>query len=103
LATLERARRGTLPGSVRTSADAAAEFVRYTEHDRDCKPSTLRDYRSNLEAHLLPAFGTQQLEAVTPAAIEAWRASLTGLSARTKNKPNPTGGVTHRSGLSRLL
>jgi integrase len=87
--TLEQARRGTLPGSVRTGAtfaDAAAEFLRYTEHDRDCKPSTLRDYRSNLEAHLLPAFGDQPLEAVTPAAIDAWRASLTGLSARTKNK-----------------
>jgi integrase len=58
----------------------------YTEQDRGCKPSTLRDYRSNLEAHLLPAFGDQLLEAVTPAAINAWRASLTGISARTKNK-----------------
>jgi hypothetical protein len=41
--TLEQARRGTLPGSVRTGAtfaDAAAEFLRYTEHDRGCKPST---------------------------------------------------------------
>jgi integrase len=87
--TLEQARRGTLPGSVRTGAtfaDAAAEFLRYTEHDRGCKPSTLRDYRSNLEAHLLPAFGDQALEAVTPAAIDAWRASLATLSPRTKNK-----------------
>jgi integrase len=87
--TLEQARRGTLPGSVRTGAtfaDAAAEFLRYTEHDRGCKPSTLRDYRSNLEAHLLPAFGDQALEAVTPAAIDAWRSSLAALSPRTKNK-----------------
>jgi integrase len=87
--TLEQARRGTLPGSVRTGAtfaDAAAEFLRYTEHDRGCKPSTLRDYRSNLEAHLLPAFGDRGLESVTPAEIDAWRASLPGLSPRTKNK-----------------
>ena len=87
--TLEQARRGTLPGSVRTGAtfaDAAAEFLRYTDHDRDCKPSTLRDYRSNLVAHLLPAFGEQPLEAVTPGAIDAWRGSLTGLSSRTKTK-----------------
>jgi integrase len=87
--TLEQARRGTLPGLVRTGAtfaDAAAEYLRYCEQDRGCKPSTLRDYRSNLEAHLLPAFGDQPLEAVTSAAIDAWRASLTGLSARTKNK-----------------
>jgi integrase len=46
----------------------------------------LRDYRSNLEAHLLPAFGNQALESITSASIEAWRASLTGLSPRTKNK-----------------
>ena len=72
--TLEQARRGTLPGLVRTGAtfaDAAAEFLRYTEQDRGCKPSTLRDYRSNLEAHWLPAFGDQLLEAVTPAGIVA--------------------------------
>src|SRR5487761_490462 len=86
---LDEARRGTLPGMVRTGAtfaDAAAEFLRYTEDDRGCKPSTLRDYRSNLEAHLLPAFGDQPLDPVTPEAIDAWRASLTGLSPRTKNK-----------------
>ncbi len=51
--TLEHSRRGTLRGSVSTGAtfaDAAAEFLRYTEHDRGCKPSTLRDYHSNLGA-----------------------------------------------------
>ncbi len=50
---LDEARRGTLPGMVRTGAtfaDAATEFLRYAEHDRGCKASTLRDYRSNLEA-----------------------------------------------------
>jgi hypothetical protein len=39
--TLEEARRGTLPGMVRTGAtfaDAAAEYLRYAEHDRGCKP-----------------------------------------------------------------
>jgi integrase len=87
--TLDEARRGTLPGLVRTGvtfADAAAEYLRYCEHDRGCKPSTLRDYRSNLEAHLLPAFGNQAPEAVTPGSIDNWRASLPGLSSRTKNK-----------------
>jgi integrase len=87
--TLEQARRGTLAGQVRTGAtfaDAAAEFLRYAEHDRGVKPSTLRDYRSNLNAHLLPAFGTLALESITPQAIENWRASLSGLSARTTNK-----------------
>jgi integrase len=86
---LEEASRGVLPGMVRTGAtfaDAAAEFLRYAEHDRGCKASTLRDYRSNLEAHLLPAFGSMQLEEITPTAIDRWRGSLTGLSNRTKNK-----------------
>jgi Phage integrase, N-terminal SAM-like domain len=53
-----------------TFADAAAEFLRYSEHDRGCKPSTLGDYRSSLEAHLLPAFGSEWLESVTPASID---------------------------------
>ncbi|MDQ6805235.1 MAG: site-specific integrase [Actinomycetota bacterium] len=98
---LDEARRGTLPGMLRTGAtftDAAAEFLRYTEHDRGCKPSTLRDYRSNLEAHLLPAFGSLALESITPAAIDAWRGSLTGLSTRTKNKLLVVmGGVMRRA------
>jgi integrase len=86
---LDDARRGTLPGMVRsgaTFADAAAEFLRYCEQDRSCKPSTLRDYRSSFKAHLLPVFGDQPLESITSAAIDAWRTSLTGLSRRTKNK-----------------
>jgi len=99
--TLEQARRGTLPGLVRTGAtfaDAAAEYLRYSEQDRGCKPSTLRDYRSNLDAHLLPAFGEQPLEAITPDAIDAWRGSLTGLSSRTKNKLLVVmGGVMRRA------
>jgi hypothetical protein len=46
---LDAARRGTLQGAVRsgaTFADAAAEWLRYVEHDRDVKPSPLTDYRS---------------------------------------------------------
>ncbi|MDQ6730860.1 MAG: site-specific integrase [Actinomycetota bacterium] len=87
--TLDDARRGTLPGMVRsgaTFADAAAEFLRYCEEDCTCKPSTLRDYRSNLKAQMLPTFGHQPVESVTAAAIDVWRSTLTGLSVRTKNK-----------------
>ncbi len=87
---LDQARRGSLAGMVRTGAsfaDACAEFLRYVEHDRDCKPSTLRDYRSVIEAHLVRAFGDERVEDVTAAMIEDWRASLGGtLSNRTKNK-----------------
>jgi integrase len=87
---LDQARRGTLPGLVRTGAtfeDAAAEYLRYAEHDRGCKPSTLRDYRSTIAAHLLPAFGSMRVEDIDAATIEHWRAGLSSaLSPRTKNK-----------------
>lgn len=43
--TLDQVRRETLPGTVTagaTFADAAVEYLRYAEHDRGCKPSTIR-------------------------------------------------------------
>jgi integrase len=85
---LEEARERAHAGGKRTDAtfaEAAREWLRYVEHDRACKPSTLRSYRSTLEAHLLPAFGELALHEITPAHIERWRAGLTG-SPRTKNK-----------------
>jgi integrase len=86
---LDQARRGTLPGMVLTGAtfaDAAAEWLRFIEKDRERKPSTLLDYQSALRAHLLPAFADRPLESITPEDIERWRRSLTGLSNRSKNK-----------------
>ena len=94
---LDQARRGTLPGLVATGAlfdDACEEWLRYVAAERDCKPSTLRDYRSTVQAHLLPAFGGVRVEEVTAEAIEHWRAGFDAgrgrgrrpLSNRTKNK-----------------
>ncbi|HEX3692582.1 MAG TPA: site-specific integrase [Solirubrobacteraceae bacterium] len=80
---LDQARRGTLPGLVKTGAtfaDAAAEFMRYAEHDKALKPSTIYGYRSILDAYLLPAFGGKPLEQITPADVEAWRAGLESVS-----------------------
>ncbi len=85
---LDEARRGTLPGLVRTGAtfaDAAAEYLRYIEHDRGRKPSTLRGYRSALSAHLLPVFGSMAVEDVTTDVIERWIVGVDG-SVRTRNK-----------------
>jgi len=84
--TLDQARRGTLPGMVRTGAtfaDAAAGYLRYVEQDRGRKPSTIRGYRSTIEAHLLPAFGEMAIEDVTTEVIEQWAA---GLSAAQRHK-----------------
>jgi integrase len=85
---LDQAWRGVLPGQVRagaTFADAAAEYLRYIEHDRGRKPSTLRGYQSILHAHLLPAFGSMQVEDVTTDVIERWLSGLGG-SPRSRNK-----------------
>ncbi len=68
-----------------TFADAAAEYLRYVEHDRGRKPSTVRGYRSAIEAHLLPAFGSIPVEDVTPEAIERWMAGFEG-APRSRNK-----------------
>jgi integrase len=76
---IDRARMGELPGMVRTGAtfaDGVAEYLRWLEHDRVRKPSTLRDYRSVANAHLLPAFGQMRLEDLTTDQIEQWSASL---------------------------
>jgi integrase len=85
---LREAEAGTLPGAVRTGAtfaDAAAEWLRYVEEDRACKPTTLRDYRISVRRQFLPVFGERRLEDITTRDIERWRAGLTS-SARTKNK-----------------
>jgi integrase len=85
---LEEARRGTLPGLVRTGAtfaDAAAEWLRYIEHDRGRKPSTVVGYKVIVRSMLLPAFGGLQLDAITTAMIERWIGSLE-LSASTRTK-----------------
>jgi integrase len=94
--TLDEARRGTLPGMVRTGAtfaDAAAEYLRYIGEDRGRKASTVDDYDSILRVHLLPAFGDSRLEDITVTAVEAFQARLAKriyngqpITPRTRNK-----------------
>jgi integrase len=76
---LAQARAGTLPGMVRTGATfamAAQEWLRFIEFDRQRKRSTVRGYRSQLLAHLLPTFGDRPLEAIDAREIERWRSDL---------------------------
>jgi integrase len=103
--TLDAARRGTLPGAVRTGArfaDAAAEWLRYVSEDRDVKPSTLTDYRS-VAARLVDAFGSIPIEEMTAQRIEVWRAGLGAerqrpLTNRTRNKSlTILGGIMERA------
>jgi integrase len=86
---LAEARRGELPGMVRTGAtfaDAVAEYMRWLEQDRARKPTTLRGYESIMRAHLLPAFGQRRLEDITADEVEAWSATLAarGLASPTR-------------------
>ena len=85
---LHEARHGTLAGQVRTGAtfaDAAAEWLRYIEHDRGRKPSTVAGYKVMVRSMLLPAFCELQLEAITAPMIERWIGSIE-LSASTRTK-----------------
>jgi integrase len=89
---LADARRGMLAGAVATGAtfaDAAAEWLRYVEHDRKRRPSTVADYRGVVEYALNAEFGWLALEEVTVERIDEYRAVLVDegrLSARTINK-----------------
>ncbi len=74
-----------------TFAEAAAEYLRFAELDRGCKPSTVRGYRNAIKVHLLPVFGSMKLEDITVQEIERWRAGVSSvrvqreLSNKTKN------------------
>ncbi len=79
--TLDQARRGELPGLVQTGAtiaDAAAEFLRYIEHDRERKPSTVKGYRWLINSQILPQLEEIRLEDLTQARVEDWFAALSG-------------------------
>jgi integrase len=58
-----------------TFARAADEWLRHGEHERQLKPSTLRDYRSAVSLHLMPAFGRRELHTISPKDIEQWLAT----------------------------
>ena len=89
---LGQARLGTLPGMVRTGqtfALVAEEYLDYLAHDRQRKPSTLRDARSVLRNHLLPTFGTHAVEDITVDDVELWARELKAsprLANATKTK-----------------
>jgi len=89
--TLSSARRGELQGMVRTGttfAEAAAEWLRYVEQERACKPTTVADYR-NMTRVLERTFGHESIEDITTEAVERWKAEFTrqrSVSNRTLQK-----------------
>jgi integrase len=89
---LDQARRGTLPGPVKTGVtftEAADEWLRYVEHDRDRKPSTIVGYKAILRAQLLPAFGDEPIESITTEMVESWLAGFDRAPATRIKGPRP--------------
>jgi integrase len=88
---LDQARRGSLPGMVKTGAtfaDAGAEWLRYVEQERACKPSTVKDY-THMVGRLNRTFGTRPVESITAEDIERWKTDFAAgrdLSNRTLQK-----------------
>jgi integrase len=87
---LAQARRGELGGVVRskaTLAEAAEEWLRYVEHDRQRKASTVVDYR-HMVNRINRELGAVRLADLTPERIEAYRDGMVsrGLANRTINK-----------------
>jgi hypothetical protein len=71
-----------------TFADAAAEYLRYAEQDRGCKPLTIRGYRNTIEIHLLPAFGDMPVEKYLHYAPRSEDAQLVALAfSSTSGEP----------------
>lgn len=84
---LRQTRDGSLPGLVQTGktfADAADEWLAYSENVRDCKPSTMRDYR-NMARVLVREFGSRKIESITTEDIDLWISGYGG-SNRTRQK-----------------
>lgn len=81
-------------------ADAAREWLRHGEQERQLKRSTLRDYRSAVERHLIPAFGTTDVSELTTANIEDWLSSYVAQEHRPRQAQKLlaiTHGVLERS------
>lgn len=66
---------------------AVEQWLRYVEHDRGRKPSTLRDYRNTVNRQLLGRFGDRLLTEITVEDLEQLRVELLeSLSRRTAQK-----------------
>jgi integrase len=66
----------------------AEEWMRWGEHERAWKPTTLQDHRSALRCHLLPAFAGRDVATIATRDIEVWRAAALAadMTARNANK-----------------
>jgi integrase len=59
-----------------TFGDIAEDWYERGRFERDWSASTQVDYRSVLDAHLLPEFGRRRIETITAKQVEQWREQL---------------------------
>lgn len=71
-----------------TFADVAEDWFARGPLERDWSASTQVDYRSVLDAHLLPEFGHRRIETITPKQIEQWRDRLAKDGQRSRKTVN---------------
>lgn len=69
-------------------SDVANEYIQ--DLYNHCKESSIYTIRSKVEKHLIPAFGFQNLQDITPACIQKWQNGLEG-------------SISYRIGLRELL
>ncbi len=94
---LVEARRGQLrqERTGLTFADVAEEWFQRGGFERDWSASTQVDYRSVLDAHLLPEFGTARIETITSGQIERWRNGLAEDGQRARHTVNKIATQLH--------
>jgi integrase len=84
----ERGKRGR-PATVATTktfGDATTAWLEYVSHEKQLAPSTLRRYRSIVDVHLLPEFGSgTRLRRITAERIELYRDKLIGEGAQSRD------------------
>ncbi|MEM9961809.1 MAG: tyrosine-type recombinase/integrase [Pseudomonadota bacterium] len=94
VAEARRLAAGSAPASVekaRTVARTAPLFRTYVRDHRGrlatrCKPSSVRSFDTYIKAHLLPAFGTSRLDAISAAAVADWFYTLSRRSPGAANR-----------------
>jgi integrase len=98
--TLEQIRARTTPPMAGTRASfkaAAEEWLRYVEHDRARKATTVRGYRILLHVHVLPEFGDQLLTDITTEQIERWAWGIDCATATRLKLVVCLSGIYHRA------
>jgi integrase len=99
LADLDRGK-GMVVKTGATFDDAAAEYLRYVEQDRERDAVTVRDYAGVVNGYLLPWFGGRAIEAITHEDVAAYRDALKreGRAVRkVEGEPTRTGKLSNRT------